>query len=128
MFKRSCFPTAANQVGSLVHFSLFAFLMHMCTILQLCKLRVNFCTFPFLCIYLTEAAVIVAVTLQVKWQADSSEIGLPPCKQLLGEHKDTVHSIYLFPDSQKIFCVIASFPAGLRPESPKAATITMLVD
>lgn len=72
--------------------------------------------------------MIVAVTLQVKWQADSSEIGLPLCKQLLGEHKDTVHFIYLFPDSQKIFCMIASFPAGLRPESPKAAPITMLVD
>lgn len=74
-----------------------------------------------------EAAAIAAVTLQVKWQAGSSEIALALCKQLLGEHKDTVHSMYLFPQSQNIFCMIALFPAGLRTGSPKAAPITVLV-
>lgn len=74
-----------------------------------------------------EAAAIVAVTLQVKWQAGSSEIALALCEQLLGEHKDTVHFICLFPESQTIFCIIAPFPAGLRTASPKAPPITMLV-
>lgn len=73
------------------------------------------------------ASAIVAVTLQVKWQAGSSEIALALCEQLLGEHRDTVHSIYLFPESQTIFCMIALFPAGLRTGSPKAPPITVLV-
>jgi len=113
-------------------FCIFLLLRFLCLLLHLFQLyhrRVNlFCTLPFLFIYLTEAAVIVAFTLQVKWQADSSEIALLLCKQLLREHKDTVHSICLFPESQNIFCMIAPFPAGLRTECPKAAPITMLVD
>lgn len=109
-------------------FCFYKFYVYFYTFFQLYHWRVNlFCSLFFLCIYLTEAAVIVAVTLQVKWQTDSSEIALPLCKHLLGEHKGTVHSIYLFPESQNIFCMIAPFPAGLRTESPKAAPITMLV-
>lgn len=74
-----------------------------------------------------EAAAAVAVTLQGEWQAGSSKIVLALCEQLLGEHRDTVHSIQLFPESQTIFCMIAPFPAGLRTGSPKVPTITMLV-
>lgn len=126
----------SNQVAfpqQLVHLEAFCILLLLCFLcVLLCFPQLHhggfnlFCTLPFLYIYLTGAAVIAGVTLQAKWQAGSSEIALPLCKQLVGEHKGTVHSIDLFPESQNIFSLIAPFPAGLRTGSPRAAPITML--